>query len=286
MFKEIAVDPAAVASSYLQFNHIIDRFGIPEGRLIAAFPSKWKRLVYDAANAKHKGQLELKKIEERLSRLPSATFLSRERPGAGCAEDWIRAAMSEHRRSPFEAVIASYAVEEPGFLLPADVSGAHPSFSANRQWHIRRDSESMGNCCEQLLTHSRHIKLVDPHFNANSRRFKRPLLAFVSRVRPGTTVDIYRGDDIDVGLASHGLQQAFDSWVAKGIELRLFLRPQATMHNRFVLSDGGGVSFQIGLDDDASGDRPEDIVTILQEDIWSREWSTYAGNDCVARLNI
>lgn len=286
MFKEIAVDPAAVASSYLQFNHIIDRFGIPEGRLIAAFPSKWKRLVYDAANAKLKGHVELKKIEERLRNLPSTAFLSRERPGAGCAEDWIRAAVDEHRRSPFEAVITSNAVEEPGFLLPADVSSAHPIFAANRQWHIRRDAASMSTCCEPLLAHSRHVKLVDPHFDANSRRFKRPLLAFVSRVRPGTTVDIYRGDGIDAELASDGLQRAFYNWDAKGIELRLFFRPQAPMHNRFVLCDGGGVSFQIGLDDDASGDRPEDIVTILQEDVWSREWSTYTGDDYVARLNI
>jgi hypothetical protein len=286
MFKEIAVEPAAVASSYLQFNHIIDRFGVPEGRLIAAFPSKWKRMVYDAANAKLKGQVELKKIEERLSKLPSTVFLSRERPGAGCAENWLRAAVEENRREPFEAVIASDAVEEPGFLQPADVSVAHRSFAANRQWHVKRDATSMASCCEPLLTRSRHVKLVDPHFDANSRRFKRPLLEFIRRVRPGTTVEIFRGDGIDVGRAAEGIQRAFDGCGRIGIELRLFLRPQAPMHNRFVLCDGGGVSFQIGLDDDASGDRPEDIVTILQDDVWSQEWNAHAGNDYIAKLNL
>lgn len=286
MFKEIAVEPAAVASSYLQFNHIIDRFGVPEGRLIAAFPSNWKRMVYDAANAKLKGQVELKKIEERLSKLPSTAFLSRERPGTGCTVDWTRAAVDEHRRSPFAAVVASGAVEEPGFLQPADVSGAHPSFAANRQWHVKRDAASMANCCEPLLARSRHLKLVDPYFDANSRRFKRPLLEFVRRIRAGATVDIFRGDGIDVGLAVEGIRRAFGGWAAMGIELRLFLRPQVPMHNRFVLCDGGGVSFQIGLDDDASGERPEDIVTILQDDVWSREWAAYAGNDCVGKLTL
>ena len=96
MFKEIAVDPAAVAASYLQFNHIIDRFGIPEGRLIAAFPSKWKRLVYEAANSQLKGHLDLKRIEERLRNLPQSSLLSKERPGQGCDEDWVGAAIEEH----------------------------------------------------------------------------------------------------------------------------------------------------------------------------------------------
>ncbi len=286
MFKEIAVDPAAVAASYLQFNHIIDRFGIPEGRLIAAFPSKWKRLVYEAASAQLKGHLDLKRIEERLRKLPQTALLSRERPGQGCAEDWVRAAIEEHRRLPFDAVVAAPDVGEPGFLQPADVSVEHPSFATNRQWHVRRDAASMADCCGPLWSSSSHIKLVDPHFDASSRRFKRPFLEFMRRARPGSLVDIFRGDQIDIQQYLNGVQRALAETAPEGIVLRLFIRPHYPMHNRFVLSDVGGVSFQIGLDDDATGERPEDIVTVLQNDVWSREWTTYAGDDCLIRLNL
>jgi hypothetical protein len=285
MFKEIAVDPAAVAASYLQFNHIIDRFGIPEGRLIAAFPSKWKRLVYDAANAQLKGHLDLKRIEERLHKLPATVLLSRERPGQGCAENWIGAAIEEHRRLPFDAVVAAAEVGEPGFLLPADVSVEHPSFATNRQWHVRRVAASMADCCGPLWLGSNHIKLVDPHFDAGSRRFKRPFLEFLRRVKQGATVDVFRGDRIDPGQYSDGVQRALEEVAPGGVLVRLFLRPQDPMHNRFVLSSGGGVSFQIGLDDDATGERPEDIVTVLQDDVWRREWATYSGDDCLTRMN-
>ena len=286
MFKEIAVDPAAVAASYLHFNHIIDRFGISEGRLIAAFPSKWKRLVYEVANAQLKGHLDLKRIEERLCKLPQASFMSKERSGQGCVEDWVGAAIEEHRRLPFDAVVTVAEVGELGFLQPADVSIQHPSFSTNRQWHVKRDAVSMADCCGPFWTSSLHIKLVDPYFDASSRRFKRPFVEFMRRVRSGTTVDIFRGDHIGVEQYVTGVQRALTEIGPVGVVLRLFLRPQDPMHNRFVLSSVGGVSFQIGLDYDATGERPEDIVTVLQDDVWSREWNTYTGEDCQIQINI
>ena len=58
------------------------------------------------------------------------------------------------------------------------------------------------------------------------------------------------------------------------------------MHNRFILSSAGGISFQIGLDEDATGERPEDIVTVLQSDVWLKEWETYTDEDCLARLTL
>lgn len=285
MFKEIAVDPAAVAASYPQFNHIMDRFGVPEGRLIAAFPKDWKRLVYEAATTQLKGHLDLKKIEERLHKLPKTTLLRRSRPGQGCAENWIRAAVDEHRRLPFDAVVAAAEVGEPGFLQASDVSVDHPSFAANRQWHVRRDPVSMADCFGPLWTSSSHIKLVDPHFDAGARRFKRPFLEFMRRVEPGTTVDVFRGDRIDPEQYVAGVQRALEELAPGGVLVRLFVRPQDPMHNRFVMSSAGGVSFQIGLDDDATGERPEDIVTVLQGDVWHREWATYSGDDCLSRLN-
>lgn len=287
MFKEIAVDPAAVAASYMQFNHIIDRFGIPEGRLIAAFPSRWKRLVYDAANAQLKGHLDLKRIEERLNKLPKTTLLSRERPGQGCAENWLLAAINEHQRLPFDAVVTATEVRAPGFLQPADVSIEHPSFAANRQWHVRREAVPMADCCSPLWPSSTHIKLVDPHFDASSSRFKRPFLEFIRRVKPGTTVDVFRGDEIGTNRYVDGVQGALQGITLSGIVLRLFVRPQQPMHNRFVLTSAGGVSFQIGLDEDTTGgERPEDIVTILQNDVWCREWNTYTGDDFLTQMSL
>jgi hypothetical protein len=285
MFKEIAVDPVAVASSYLQLNHLIDRFGIPEGRLIAAFPSKWKRLAYEAAKTAHAGHLDLKRIVERLNRLPNSAFMSRQRPGDGCNSNWIASAVQEHRRLPFDAVIASNPVEEPGFLLPADVSNDHPSFTPNRQWHIPRSAAAMADCCSPVLAQSQHVKLIDPHFKPSRPKFSRPFLAFLDRLRPEAKVDIYRCDDCDPREIFESLSRLLIGRPMHGIQLRLFIRPKSEMHNRFVLGDCGGLSFQVGLDeDDSGGERPEDLVTVLQTEVWRREWDAYAREDFVDQL--
>ena len=67
----------------------------------------------------------------------------------------------------------------------------------------------------------------------------------------------------------------------RGCKVRLFLRPQAAMHNRFVLSNLGGVSFGTGLDEDFGGERVDDLVAILEQGPWRTEWDRYNGDDPV-----
>ena len=289
MFKEIAIDPAAVVTSAVQFNNIIDRFGISEGRLIAAFPSKWKKLVFDAAMAEHKHtakHMDLKTIEDRLRRLPKSSFLSRERPGEGCASDWIPAAIEEHRRFPFDAVISSVLLGEEGFLLPTDVSNDHPIFKPNREWPVKRDANSMADCCSTLLGSSYHIKLVDYKFDAAKPRWKRPFQEYLRRIKPGTTVDIFRGDDVLTAHYVAGVKDALKDVPKIGSTLRLFTKPTRSMHRRFILNNTGGVSFDIGLDEDWGGEKTHDRVTVLQESTWLEEWERYAGEDCLIQLDI
>lgn len=288
MFKEIAIDPAAVVVSAVQFNNIIDRFGIPEGRLIAAFPRNWRKLVFDAVTAecKHAAkQMDLKTIEYRLAKLPRSLFVSRDRPGQGCASDWIRAAIEEHRRLPFDAVIASVETGEEGFLLPAEVSKDHPIFKSNREWQVKRDAIPMADCCASLLSGSYHIKLIDYKFDASKPRWKRPFQEFLRRMKSGTTVDIFRDDDVQIANYVLGVKDALKEVSQIGVVLRLFVRPSGSMHRRYVLSDSGGVSFDIGLDADFGGLKTHDTVTVLQEDTWLQEWGKYAGDDCLVELD-
>lgn len=286
MFKEIAVDPAAVATSYRDFSYIVEKFGISEGRLIAAFPSRWKALVHQAASQRLKGTVELSKIQERLRRLSNSVLHSRGRPGDGCEQNWIQAALQEHRRLPFEAVIASAPQQEQGFVYASDLDGEHPCLQPNSQWHVLRTAAAMADCCEPLLASARHIKLVDPHFDAGAPRFRQPFLAFLRKVRPGVTIDVFRDDRQDPRYIVERLQRAIAGIDRRDVRLRLFMRPKAVMHNRFVLNESGGISFQTGLDEDFSGDRPTDLVSVLEFKPWRTEWVTYEGDDCIAQFDI
>lgn len=283
MFKEIAIDPIAVATSFREFSYVVEKCGISEGRLIAAFPSKWKRAVFEAAQHHLRGKVELKKIEERLHKLPATSLWFRGRSGDGCREDWLAAAVVEHGRWPFEAIVASKLLDVPGVVAVSDLDGEHSCFQPNRQWHVKREAVSMADCCGPVLSAARHIKLIDPHFDAGATRFRKPFLEFLRRARPGARVDIFRGDREDSGHMVQRLNQALAGMKPEGVEVRLFLRPQEPMHNRFVLSEIGGLTFQIGLDDQDSGSRPTDLVTLLEREPWAIEWQNYQGEDHVGR---
>lgn len=286
MFKEIAVEPAAVATSYRDFSYIVEKFGISEGRLIAAFPGRWKALVHQAASQRLKGTVELSRIQERLRRLSNSVLLSRGRPGDGCEKDWIQAAIDEHRRLPFSAIITSTPREDQDVVAARDLDGEHPCLQSNRQWHVRRTADAMAACCEPLLSAGRQIKLVDPHFDAGVPRFRGPFLAFLDRRRPGANVDVYRGDNCDAAHIAERIHRSVSGIEGRGGTLRLFLMPQGAMHNRFLLNESGGVSFQIGLDEDFSNERPSDLVTVLETGPWQAEWDTYNGDSCVAQFSI
>src|SRR5690606_977065 len=50
MIHEFAVDPEAL-TGWQNFRYVVEKFGIPQGRLISRFPKEWKSLVYDACAA-------------------------------------------------------------------------------------------------------------------------------------------------------------------------------------------------------------------------------------------
>jgi hypothetical protein len=280
MFKEIAVDPAAVATSYRDFSYIVEKFGISEGRLIAAFPSKWKRYVHAVAQRRLQ-PVELKRVVERLNLLAKDCFVSRGRPGDGCAADWLAAAVAEHKRQPFDAIIASASDPEGIAVLAHDLDATHPCLQPNRQWHIERTPEIMAMCCAPLLSSASHIKLIDPHFDANNGRHRRPLVAFLRCMKPGARVDVFCGDSKGQDHLSRGIERALEIARPEGVAIRLYLRPQATLHNRYVLTQGGGMFFSTGLDDHDDGEKRTDEVGVLESAIWSVLWEKYSGDDTV-----
>jgi hypothetical protein len=282
MFKEIAIEPAAVAGSSLGFKYIIEKFGISEGRLIAAFPSKWKRQVYQAAKERLKGKADLSRLVFRLEKLTDESFYRRSRPGDGCSEDWLKAATNEHARLPFDAIISVAPSELPMVFDVDELDDEHYCLQPNRQWHIDRNATAMASCCAPLLSRARHIKFVDPHFDLSQGRFHRPFMEFLKHIQPGATVDIFRGDGHSPIFVSQNFKKILDRIRPEGVKVQIFLLPERTLHNRFVLTEAGGLLFPIGLDDKNDRELTSDLVIVLQPSAWKIEWIKYTGEEPIA----
>lgn len=277
MIKEFAVEPAAIVSSYRDFSYILEKCGLPQGRVIAQFPSTWKRSVYEAAQAVHAGSVELTRITERLQRLPKDLLFSSGRNGGDPAWSWIERVRAEHEQRSFDWIVAT---ENPGvseFVSPKELDDEHPALIQNRQWSVPRTAEAIATACAFHWRSARHVKIIDPYFDPKVGRFSRPFeLLLGLPARGALCIDFYRSDKFEPDFAIQRFQGLAQKATAKGHRVRLFLRPDRSMHNRYFLTDLGGITFLTGLDDSDFGASTEsDDVMLLERQMRDLHWNEY-----------
>jgi hypothetical protein len=285
MFKEFAVDPSAVVRSDRDLVYVLEKFGMHHGRMISEFPRRWKAMAYEAAKQRHGGKVELTRITEHLNHVRDGVLLASGRPGGDPALGWITRAAIEHARQPFDAIVSEEPPAGRPFVSFDQFDEGHPCLAPNRQWSVRRDAQSLAATCTLHLKTAKSVKLVDPHFDLSRRRYRRPFEAMLDAAgenRP--RFDIYRNDAHEVNEAIRRVDRSAREAARRGFEVRLYLRPEATMHNRFVLTERGGVMFGTGLDDDDDGNGTHsDEVTLLDPLVWEQRWAEFADDAPVAR---
>lgn len=282
MLKEFALEPEAMAT-WASFKDFIDKFGVSKGRVIAAFPRKWRQAVLKAAQVQAR-DVERARIEEKLRRLEWLVLLDRGRPSGDGASPWQNRALSEHDRLPFDAIIVhARQTPHPVVLTTDEVDDDPPLFHAIGQKHIQRTANEIVDCVALLVSCAHTIKLIDPHFKANEPRWKRPLLSLLKLLRDqgrtGVSIEVHRADNaLPANIRSY-FESAVPSILPPGVGLSVFLHPERLMHNRFILTDRGGASYQTGLDDNEEGNSSnKDLVVLLEPQTFVDEWNVYSGH--------
>ncbi len=179
MIKEYALQPDLL-SSWQVFRYLFDKFGSGRGRVIARYPRRWARMVYDSLG--HCKPVEKQRIVEGLIRLKPALYPRHHEWDRD--KGWLDNAIEEHAKRSFCAIIAQ---DNPNgiaaVIREADLDEAdEPRWQAERQRRIERTATEMAACAEPLLRNAKHIQFIDPHFNPQAQRFKRPLQAFLQIV--------------------------------------------------------------------------------------------------------
>jgi hypothetical protein len=134
----------------------------------------------------------------------------------------------------------------------------------------------LGNCTE--------MHLVDPHFNPEKARFRRVLEALLEVVaESNASLRVVRVHCIaaNLGLAffeqeaakmagslPNGVTIAFSRWKEKQ-------QGGEKLHNRYVLTNIGGVSLGVGLDEGEPGET--DDVHLLTREQYRLRWEQYVG---------
>ena len=296
MIFEYALEPELAASwhDFDNARYFKEKFGVGCGRLVSRYPKDWKARVWQAFDRSGlpRDSVEYQNGKKHLEAL--LTVLTRKMVVRGSSFDgdqWLANAEKEHERVPFHAILAqANPRKNPAVVLGQRIDeGSEPRWKAPSSYPALRDAHQLGRLVAPILRCASTVTFVDPNFRPEWK-FCKPLGAFLAAMlkeRPGPLpqrVEL----QVDQDKYKYGrkdfrerCQKELPGFVPLRISLRIVRWKQRLggqeLHNRYILTDIGGVSFGHGLDESYSRDST-DIVSRLEEEAYWRCWGQYASD--------
>lgn len=291
MIHEYALEPELVASWHdpLKFRFFVEQFGFGTGRVVSRYPKKWRNLVWDAFNttsgntASPVARTRMTKLLKQLTK-PEVKRLERVWDEA---RDWLANAEMEHERRPFHAILAhdnprAYA----NVMREADIlDDTAADWDAPHTRVVERTAEEMATCVAPMVRCATKILFVDPHFRATEERFRKPLSAFLRIVDARAseiTLELHTADRADKPSWTEFRRECEDKLppvLPAGMPLSVYRWKEREggekLHNRYILTDIGGVQFGAGLDEGEPG--TTDDIARLSADTFRKRFEDYAG---------
>ena len=257
MIYEYALEPEMVAAWGNRHNHrfFIRAFGLGQGRLVSRYPKSWAKKVWDAFGGS--SEMDRKRLEELLVRLKETMVKRKDFLWDDKKESWLENALLENDRHPFQAIIARSNPGNRQEVLDEDVLAASPcpGWDIPHGRTVNRNAEDMAAAVKRMLTCCRWVKFIDPYFAQCKYGHRRSLQAFLSILTAERPVGILERIEIHTsgGIATaEYLKDFYEKIIPAGMQVTLYQWQRRDdgqrLHNRYILTDLGGVSFGHGLD--------------------------------------
>ena len=295
MIYEYAIDPQliAAAGARSRYRFWAQKFGLGSPRVMSQFPKlqNWKRQVLRALPADTRDAEKTRVVElvQRLTELTTPRVSSHYDGHHG----WLENAEAEHARAPFRGILAwdnprlhdAVLIAEP--LEEFDETDKR--WVAQRGRVVTRDAASMADAVSSMLACCRDAVFVDPHFKPAFPRYQRPIEAFLNALvtnRAGPLperVEICTATPEGMAFLERAFTSRIRALVPDGLSVRVrkLVRRDGgeALHNRYILTDLGGVSFGYGLDDDDGEGGQTDDLTLMDREQYQKRWQQYCGDN-------
>jgi hypothetical protein len=307
MIYEYAVEPALVAQwAKKREVGLTGQFGLDQRRVISDLPIEWEGEVSTALLEEFKydaGSPEYEQASAFLGALLSilkTNMVSRGltfRPGS-----WLEQALEIHAQEPFHAILA----REPLAGNSSVITDSIVNELTDQRWYVptvrpvRKTAQDLASTLAPLLRGANKIVIVDPYFDPRNSAYREVLGALLSHTSSGrgpgrnlpdveliVGLDEGRSDGGSAPLekqlentASHkrvGATENLASCIPRS--MRLTFRCAANfpdgdkLHNRFVLTNFGGVSLPYGTQ--ALGPSVFDDLSLLYKGQYEERWRQF-----------
>ena len=287
MIYEYALEPQLVAgwTDRRDCRHYMQSFEFGQGRVVSRYPKRWKRHVWDAFETTD--DLARTRLVELLARL-SERMIRRSNVQWNDSTSWRENAEREHDERPFHAILARTNPNSHAHVLTeSDLDdGATEYWAVNRGLTVSRKAADMAEAVASLLRCSSIVIFIDPHFRPEKSRYRRPFEAFLERMirrRPGgmpKRIELHTAAD---RTGTEEFREECERRLPRCVPEKMRVRVRRLrqkqggekLHNRYILSDLGGVSFGYGLDEGNKGET--DDITLMDRDQYKLRWSQYSG---------
>jgi hypothetical protein len=275
MIHEYALEPDLAANwgNRESFRYFYDKFGLGQPRIVSRYPKKWRQLVWNAFGSTN--DMERKRLEELLTRL-TERMVKRRGAQYDLSLAWLDKALHEHERVPFHAIVARNNPTGSPEVLKEEQIGESPLslWDVPRGLSVSRQADAMASAVASVLSRCQSAIFIDPHFGPENARHRRPLEKFLLALTDGRAgnaihrMEVHTSAKAAVDFFQRECPQKLPDCIPKGLKVRIVrwkeLESGGDLHNRYILTDLGGVIFPAGLDDTQSA--AMDDVTLRDPD--------------------
>jgi hypothetical protein len=264
-----------VLNSWERFSRFfIENCGYGKGRVIAAIPSKneWMNRVKVACEKAGMKPSRRKSVSERMVRYGDRFYELDSDVGDSIRSDveWVQQALSVKPQVPLRLILSDQEHADGDIQEVGNIDDTGP-------WHVEasgmveRSVQAFEKLCGLMLKQSRRIKFVDPYLHIESQVF-RALLPMAWKGKEPRGVELHV--TAKSGLAAvETAQAALQDVVPDGQKLIVQnwgVDGADRMHDRFLLTDLGGVTTGWGFDREDASVTHASLMTASGADQWKK----------------
>jgi hypothetical protein len=291
VIHEYALEPELVAglTERSAARYFAEKLGLGQPRLVSRYPKRWKALAWEAFQQRHPdcsdGQRKI--VEELIQRL-SEKMVRRIDVSWQQGLSWLENAEREHDRNPFRGILArANPRRRDAVLVERDLDEQSSAlWAVARGTTVDRRARSMAELIRPMLRCCGTVIFIDPYFGPERPGYRRSLEAFLSTLVAGrrdvgsVRVEVQTEAKSTAEFFSSECQAQLGKHIPAGlsVKLRRWTQRQGgeTLHNRYILTDLGGLIFAHGLDEGKSGET--DDVSLMDREQYILRWNQYVSD--------
>jgi hypothetical protein len=285
MIYEFAVSPS-ICDSWQNLRFLLSSFGKEEGRLLSDIPKKqWFNLALKTIKQSDHPPVERKRMSEGVIKLKNKSLYKRNYVPDIAGKNWLDCALAAHKDRPFRGILTDgcHAVED--CVLINDIE-----LTEKALWNIppgcmaKRTATEMLEPIKPMLDCANEAILIDRNFDPGKARFINflsELLNYLSHrsYSPSIqTISYHLGDKMSPEHIQYLCNEHLAHRIPYGMKLNIYIWPKDELHDRYVLTDNGGVKYGVGLDEYDGGGSKEVAINRIFESEYRKWW-----NECQKR---